>query len=266
MTMRIQYMPDPAGGNGGGSPPPPAGGAPPSAAPPAGGAPPATEYKFTVPQGMTVEKPFLDEMTEFAKKSKYTPEQAQSLFDRELARVKADADKAKLPDKYDLKPPQGVTLEQSALDEIGASAKALGLSREQAQKFLEHKLSEDKERMEFQKTFLQEQQKSWKGEIAAHPTYGGKNLTATAERASRAIARFAPPPVQGQKSFQELLVSSTLGDHPQFLMLMANIGAAMEEGKIGSGPSAPGSKQELSTSEKLRAAYEKDYAAAPGAK
>jgi hypothetical protein len=268
MTMKsIQFAPDdPAAGSGGGGSGDPGSGAPAGGT---GGAPAAVEYKFAVPQGMTVDKAVIDEFTDFAKKGKFTPEHAQTVFERQLARDaehgKKSADAAKqyaVPDKYDLKAPQGVTLEQAALGEIEASAKALGLTQAQAQKFLEHKLAEGKEQAEFQKTFLDEQRKVWNGDLAKHPKYGGQNLTATAEHARRVLDRFAPPSLVWQgKTLPQLLEETGFGDHPLVNIVLSEVGAAMAEGKVGSGPTAPGSKRELSADEKLRNAYAKDYAA-----
>lgn len=253
-SMRILFDPMAEGGAGGG-----AGGGGGAGA----GAPvvPA-EYKFAVPDGMTVDKAVVDDLTDFAKKGKFTQEHAQAVFDRELKGRKAAQDAAKPPDKYDFKPPQGVTVEQAVMDSLGAEYKALGLSRDLAQKLFERDLRQDSERVQMQETFLKEQQGQWKETMLKHPVYGGDKLTATAERSRRAVDRFAPPPIQGQPTFQEMLQKSTLGDHPYFVQFTANIGAAMEEGKIAAKGDAAGDQQKLSPDDRLRAFYEKQGAGA----
>lgn len=137
-----------------------------------------------------------------------------------------------VPDKYDLKVPEGVTLPADVLERTTATAKALGLTtNEQAQALLDHTSAVVAQHHE---TLIGEhvtRVAGWVDELKADKEYGGHAFVKTAEAAHRAFLKFGSP------ALKEALDASGYGNHPEFVRMMSRIGRALGEDKIESGNS-----------------------------
>lgn len=139
-----------------------------------------------------------------------------------------------IPDKYDLKLPQGVTLQPEALDRTAAVARELGLSNEAAQKLLDHEVGIREAHAKSVSDALLRQQTEqhrarvteWKQQIEADPELGGDKLNGTVAAIERAMERFAT------KELKEQLNATGLGNHPELVKCFVKIGNAMKEDKL----------------------------------
>lgn len=137
-----------------------------------------------------------------------------------------------VPEKYDLKPPEGMQLDEVLLGEFEPLAKELKLTNDGAQKLVETMMPKVVARVvEQQQAAWEQTLESWVGEINADKEIGGDNLKATKEAAEKALARF------GSKDLTAMLGYRTaenpkglgLGNHPELVRVFAKIGKAMSE-------------------------------------
>lgn len=132
-----------------------------------------------------------------------------------------------VPEKYDLKLPEGATLDQKALDELSAFAKEKGLSQEAAQAVLEreHSLAKSFEQKAQQEWETRKDQ--WLKDAQSDKEFGGENLKLSAETAHRALKRF-----DSTGKLAEMLESTGMGNHPEVIRFMWKIGQAMSEDQL----------------------------------
>lgn len=136
------------------------------------------------------------------------------------------------PEKYDLKLPDGVTVDEAQFKTFEPIFRKHNLSNEAVQEIAELYASQKKADAETMATSLKTQTDAWGQELAAHPTLGGKNLPESTRVALSAVHRFAP------KGLQELLNGTGLGNHPLFVELFHSIGKAIaEDGTFATGRS-----------------------------
>lgn len=177
-----------------------------------------------------------------AKPAEATPPAVEEKVSTEPKEKPAEA-KA-VPEKYELKLPDGSLLNPAQLEKIALTAKERGLSNEEAQGLVQ-------ERHDAVSDFvasLQEAQKKdgpeWKkrvdgyeAELKADKEFGGERLKANVEMAKRVVARF------GDETLMQQLDESGYGSHPGLVKLFAKIGKAMKEDQLVlPGASAPAKK------------------------
>lgn len=132
-----------------------------------------------------------------------------------------------VPEKYDLKLPEGSLLDQSALESFASAAKTEGLTQEQAQARLERDSALIASYAKEQQAKLESvSQGEWIKTIEADKEIGGTMLKKSVEDAKRVIQRYGSP------SLIKDLNASGLGNHPEFVRLMARIGKAMSEDQL----------------------------------
>jgi len=132
-----------------------------------------------------------------------------------------DAPPAKVvPEKYDLKLPDGSILETSVVDRIAAIAKERGMSQEEAQSFLN-------EQNQSVATFVEERKKSWFEAVKGDKEFGGDAFTVNAELAKRVVQRFDP-----SGELQAELDKMGYGNHPAMFKFVTRIGKAMSEDQL----------------------------------
>ena len=132
-----------------------------------------------------------------------------------------------VPDKYDLKLPEGSTLDQKAIEAVSAFAKEKGLSQEAAQAVLEREHALIKGHHEAQMQEWEATKKQWLDASMSDKEFGGDRLKESVEIASRAIKRFDPT-----GKMTEMLETSGLGNHPEVIRFMKRIGEAMAEDRL----------------------------------
>lgn len=162
-----------------------------------------------------------DAKAEADRVAKLTPEQKKVEAD---AKAKADADaKAKLvPDKYELKLPDGLTLDAEVSGEFEKTAKELGLSQDAAQRLYDLGAKATQRNTAALLTNVKALQDSWLASSTADKEFGGENLAKNMAVAKTAL-RFGSP------ELVKVLNESRLGDHPEVIRWMYRVGKAMAE-------------------------------------
>ncbi len=77
----------------------------------------------------------------------------------------------------------------------------------------------------------------WKAQAQSDPEFGGAKLEETLVSARKGLAFAATP------ALAELIESSGLGNHPEFIRMFAKVGAALSEDKIVTGNGSPAAKE-----------------------
>ncbi|MCH5278077.1 MAG: hypothetical protein J1E80_09660 [Desulfovibrionaceae bacterium] len=144
---------------------------------------------------------------------------------------KADGEKAKAPEAYDLKAPDGFPIPEDNLASFSKACREAGLSREQAEKILDW----HRERFtEGQGLAAQEEARvldGWRTEILADADFGGSNYKATVADARRALAAFDP-----DGKLRAFLRESRWQFNPDVIRVAARVGRALgEHGFVGQG-------------------------------
>ena len=144
--------------------------------------------------------------------------------------VKADAAVAvqpvKVPDKYELKLPDGSLLDTQAVEKIAAYAKGRGLSNEEAQAYLERQDEAVESYVESQKTSHEARAKAWVEELKTDKDFGGEAFGKNAELSKRVVDRFFPP------EFKKALDESGMGNYPPLVKGFAAVGRAMSDDQL----------------------------------
>ena len=132
-----------------------------------------------------------------------------------------------VPEKYDLKLPEKSLLDPSVLERTAASAKARGLTNEQAQKELDAVAGEV---AKYHETLLEQHKTTvteWEQQSRNDKEIGGAAFAANAELSRRVVEKFATP------EFAKILNDSGYGNHPELVRVFARIGRAIGEDRPG---------------------------------
>jgi len=131
-----------------------------------------------------------------------------------------------VPEKYELKLPDGSPLNAKALDQVASFAKEKGLTQDEAQAILERESAVLASYVDSQKQELAQKQKEWVESIKTDKEIGGDGFNKTIEMAKRVVDRFATD------SLKKALNDSGLGNHPELVRFVARIGKAMSEDQL----------------------------------
>lgn len=158
----------------------------------------------------------------------------QTLIDTAKAEQQADPKEGEQPQEnkdavtYELKVPEGFTLEDAQVETIKSFAKEHGLSNAQAQAVLEREAQATKSVAEAKETVLTEQKAMlderhgvWAKELQADKEFGGDQLAESGQLAYRAAEAWFGP------ELPKLLQEARLNHHPVFFKGLARIGKAM---------------------------------------
>ncbi len=128
-----------------------------------------------------------------------------------------------VPDKYELKLPDGSPLDAAATERIAATARELGLSNDAAQKMVDLSNAE-----------LVRQEEAWKAEALADPTLGAtpEERKATVDRGRAVLRKFSEASPSDAEAFADFLEGTGLGSNPATVRFFAWLGKAMGEGKV----------------------------------
>lgn len=140
-----------------------------------------------------------------------------------------------VPEKYDLKLADGVTLDTAIIDKTAETARALGLSQAHAQQTLDFvaKTVADERAAAIAAhqpggSEYAKQQETWRAAALADPEIGGseEKLSANVEQAKKVLVTFFPPAVS------EFLHNTGMGSNPHLIRGLAALGRAMSEGRF----------------------------------
>lgn len=134
-----------------------------------------------------------------------------------------------VPEKYDLKLPDGSALDAAHLDSLSTYAKELGLSQEQAQKFVERDAALVGSIRERDQAKWNDMVKNWGEQSKQDPEIGGEKFTVNAQAAQRALDKFGTP------ALRKMLNDTGAGNHPELVRVFARIGQAIADDKIVTG-------------------------------
>ena len=190
-------------------------------------APPARDPALP-PEGETDEQKAAREAAE-------TPEQKAA---REEAEAKA-AKKDEVDERYgapegdadyaDFTLPDGVELDAEGATALKTLAKDLNLSQASAQKFVDALVARDAAQRTAAETHVNSIREGWQTATRADKQFGGDKLNASLATAQKALKQFGSP------ELNELVVGAGLGDHPEFIRLLVNVGNAVSEAPIVNG-------------------------------
>lgn len=165
--------------------------------------------------------------------------------------AKTTEQKTVVPEKYDLKLPEGSTLSPAQVDKIAAFAKERGLSNEQAQGVLEREHAVLADYVTGQRAEVTKIQDSWLPAVKADKEIGGEAFEQNVTLAARVLDRY------GTAELKKALSDSRYGNHPELVRVFARIGKAMSEDQlVQAGASA--SKEKLSLAERLYPNHKKE--------
>lgn len=149
----------------------------------------------------------------------------------------SDEVKSAIPEKYDLKLPDGSMFSEAEILAVAEDAKALGLSQENAQKLLETRNNDRAKYVEGQKQVLSDTVQAWAKALPSDPEIAGKDGTeyqANIARAKLALNKF------GSSKLREELDKTGFGNHPELVRLMVRVGKAMREDSFHTGDNKGG--------------------------
>lgn len=162
-----------------------------------------------------------DAKAEAERVAKLTPEQKQAEAEAK-AKAEAEAKAKQVPEKYELKLPDGVSLDTEVSGEFEKTAKEMGLTQENAQKLYELGAKATQRNTAALLTNVKVLQESWLAASTADKEFGGDKLNENMAVAKTAL-KFATP------ELKQILNESRLGDHPEVIRWMYRVGKAMAE-------------------------------------
>lgn len=160
--------------------------------------------------------------------------------------------KPAVPEKYELKLPEGSQADASYLESVAALAKEKKWSNERAQEHVDAQLSAVSDYVKKQQSDLQNLNgKTWKEELMNDPDFGGKHFEENGHIAYKAAVALAG------KEFADELKAMNLNHHPRLFKLLVRAGKQMEPDKLVESKHTTSGKQ--TKEEKLKAAYPSMY-------
>lgn len=161
---------------------------------------------------------------------------------KDIEARKQDAEKNKVPEKYDLKKPEKSLLSDDHLARIAAFAKEQGLTNEKAQALVNREsqvIAEAREAVRVEsETKLAEMQTTWIATAKDDKEIGGANFVQNAELSRRVLAKFGTPEFNAVLSDPK---QGAFGNHPELVRVFTRIGKAMSEDQLVM-PGAQGDK------------------------
>jgi hypothetical protein len=143
------------------------------------------------------------------------------------------ADPTSVPDKYDIKAPDGVELDPAAIQAFSEVAKAVGLSNEQAQKLVDFQAKRDQEIVQASDrdaaAALSRMTAEDHDALKKDPELGGANYELTKQQAMKGFLKFAD--AEDIKFINE----SKLGDQVPLIKIFRKVFLAFREDTAGVG-------------------------------
>jgi len=138
-------------------------------------------------------------------------------------------DASGVPEKYEFKAPEGVTLDEEATAEFSELAKQLNLSQEDAQKVADIGVKLQQKWAAQQQESVQTALTEWKKSSETDKEFGGEKLQENLATAKKALDAFGTP------ELKKLLDESGLGNHPEVIRAWFRIGKQVSEDTISGG-------------------------------
>jgi len=153
-----------------------------------------------------------------------------------------DSEDEGAPDTYeDFKLPEGMEVDDELVKDFKEIAKEGKLSQATAQKVVDLQTKTMTRAGEELTERWEKTQKEWREETENDGEYGGKDLDKSVAFAKTAITSF------GNDKFAELMESTGMGNHPEMLRFLWNVGKATGEDGILKGGVAPEGPKDLAS-------------------
>lgn len=137
-----------------------------------------------------------------------------------------EADPAsEVPEKYEFKTPEGVTLDETVVAAFSETAKSLKLTQAQAQVLVDFQVSRD---TQAQKAYI-DTVNGWAATARKDAEIGGAKFDENLGVAKKALDAYGTP------ALKEWLNTYGTGNHPELLRLLVNVGKTLGEGSFHSG-------------------------------
>ena len=147
------------------------------------------------------------------------------------------------PESYaDFTLPEGVQLDDAALGKAAPVLKELGLNQEAAQKVVDLYAGLVGEQAAAQSEAFTQQMSEWRTATETDAQFGGDKLPESIAAAQRALEQFGTP------ELRELLDTHGVGNHPEVVRLLWNVGKTLREdvpGAAGGASTPPKSAVEI---------------------
>ncbi len=158
-----------------------------------------------------------------------TPE--VSVAPQKAADPKVDAPKPEeKPIEYtDFKVPDGFEADADVMTEFKTASKALKLTQEQAQQFVDLQTRLAAKQAKTAQDSWASVQKDWRTKAESDTEFGGKDFKANVGIAKKALDQF------GSKEFKEAIETTGMGNHPELIRFLYKVGKAISEDKIMTG-------------------------------
>lgn len=142
-----------------------------------------------------------------------------------------------VPEKYDLKLPDGAVVDAATLEKVSAYAKENKLTNEEAQAILNRDNANIASFVEAQKEQLANTSKEWLETMKVDQEIGGETFVKNVELAKRVIDRF------GTDDFKKALNETGFGNYPELVRVLVRIGKAMTDDQLVLAGSQAGGKK-----------------------
>lgn len=120
-----------------------------------------------------------------------------------------------LPEKYELKAPEGHALDSSVMTKFEGVARELGLTQDAAQKLVETMAPQ---MQQAQQALFDAQREQWKTDARNDAEFGGEKFDANMAVAKKALDAFGTP------ALKNMLNDSGLGDNPDVIRFFHKVG------------------------------------------
>lgn len=129
-----------------------------------------------------------------------------------------------VPEKYDIKVPEGMSMDTEALERFTPLAKELKLSNDQAQKLADIYAERQEAAFKAQREAYAKTVEGWIKEVKADKEIGGTNLPVTQATCKKALSAYDP-----DGEFMKLMDESGFGNHPAVLRFVNRVGKSVKE-------------------------------------
>lgn len=129
-----------------------------------------------------------------------------------------------VPEKYDIKVPEGMSIDAEALEQFTPIAKELKLSNEQAQRLADIYAARQDTSLKAQREAYTKTVEGWIKEVKADKEIGGTNLPITQATCKKALTTYDP-----DGEFMKLMDASGFGNHPAVLRFVNRVGKSVKE-------------------------------------
>lgn len=152
---------------------------------------------------------------------------------------KPEVAKPAVPEKYELKLPEGSNADASYLEKVASLAKEKGWTNERAQEYVDDRHAAIVEHAETQKQeLLNLNGKTWMEELQKDPDVGGAKFKESGELAYEGAVRAFG------KEFADELKAMNLNHHPRLFKGLVKLGREMQPDQLVKGTQTQGAKKE----------------------